>query len=100
MLPFASGTGSACKGVILDFVDSEERVDALSAIALVEKIGGCSLRHVKAVVADRTHSSAQVSTISVFGYVFAWLSEEGKPTLVFLVNGVSELSEHLRAISS
>lgn len=27
----------------------------------------------------------------MFGYVFAWLSEEGKPTLVFLVNGVSKL---------
>ncbi|WVQ87093.1 hypothetical protein IAS59_000814 [Cryptococcus gattii] len=72
VLPFASGTGSACKGVILDFVDSEERADALSAIALVEKI-------------------AQVSTISVFGYVFAWLSEEGKPTLVFLVNGLTAI---------
>lgn len=72
MLPFASGTGSACKGVVLDFVDSEERADALSAIALVEKI-------------------AQVSTISVFGYVFAWLSEEGKPTLVFLVNGLTAI---------
>lgn len=55
MLPFASRTGSACKSVILDFVDSEERADALSAIALVEKIGGCSLRHVKKVVADQTH---------------------------------------------
>ncbi|KIR43128.1 hypothetical protein I307_04268 [Cryptococcus deuterogattii 99/473] len=72
VLPFASGTGSACKGVVLDFVDSEERADALSAIALVEKI-------------------AQVSTISVFGYVFAWLSEEGKPTLVFLVNGLTAI---------
>lgn len=55
MLPFASGTGSACKGVVLDFVDSEERADALSAIALVEKIGGCWLPHVKEVVADQTH---------------------------------------------
>ncbi|WWD21424.1 hypothetical protein CI109_105909 [Kwoniella shandongensis] len=68
VLPFASGTGSACKGVTLDFVPPEERADALGAIALVEKV-------------------AQVSTISIFGYAFAYLSEQGKPTLVFLVNG-------------
>ena len=39
ILPFASGTGSACKGVTLDFVSAEERADALGAIALVEKLG-------------------------------------------------------------
>ncbi|WVQ83378.1 hypothetical protein IAT38_005519 [Cryptococcus sp. DSM 104549] len=68
VLPFASGTGSACKGVTLDFVEPEHRADALSAIALVEKI-------------------AQVSTISIFGYAFALLSEQGRPALVFVVNG-------------
>lgn len=52
MLPFASGTGSACKGVVLDFVDSGERADALSAIALVEKIGECLQRHMKITLAD------------------------------------------------
>jgi hypothetical protein len=39
ILPFASGTGSACKGVTLDFVDEHDRGDALGAIALVEKLG-------------------------------------------------------------
>jgi hypothetical protein len=39
VLPFASGTGAACKGVVLDFVDIEERADALSGIALIEKLG-------------------------------------------------------------
>lgn len=39
VLPFASGTSSAAKGVTLDFVRPEERGDALNAIALVEKIG-------------------------------------------------------------
>ncbi|WVR04573.1 hypothetical protein IAU60_001580 [Kwoniella sp. DSM 27419] len=68
VLPFASATGSACKGVTLDFVGPEERSDALGAIALVEKV-------------------AQVSTISLFGYAFAFLSERGQPTLVFLANG-------------
>ncbi|WVF69934.1 hypothetical protein IAT40_004718 [Kwoniella sp. CBS 6097] len=68
VLPFASATGSACKGVTLDFVSQEERADALGAIALVEKV-------------------AQVSTISLFGYAFALFSEHGQPTLVFLANG-------------
>ncbi|ODO09636.1 hypothetical protein I350_01848 [Cryptococcus amylolentus CBS 6273] len=72
VLPFASGTGSACKGVTLDFVEPELRADALSAIALVEKL-------------------AQVSTISIFGSVFALLSERGNPTLVFLLNGCTAM---------
>ncbi|WVQ76106.1 hypothetical protein IAR50_005746 [Cryptococcus sp. DSM 104548] len=72
VLPFASGTGSACKGVTLDFVEPELRSDALSAIALVEKL-------------------AQVSTISIFGSVFALLSERGNPTLIFLLNGCTAI---------
>jgi len=40
VLPFASGTGPAAKGVTLEFVPPDQRADALSAIALVEKIGG------------------------------------------------------------
>lgn len=39
VLPFASGTGSAVKGVVMDLVGSEEKADALSGIALVEKLG-------------------------------------------------------------
>ncbi len=39
ILPFASGTGPACKGVALDFVGAEQRADALGAIALIEKLG-------------------------------------------------------------
>lgn len=40
ILPFASGTGPAAKGVALDFVAPEDRSDALSGIALIEKLGG------------------------------------------------------------
>ena len=40
VLPFASGTGAAAKGLALDFVPVEERSDALSGIALIENIGG------------------------------------------------------------
>lgn len=39
VLPFASATGSATKGVTLDFVRPDQRSDALGAIALVEKLG-------------------------------------------------------------
>lgn len=41
ILPFASGTGPASKGVTLEFVSAEERPDALSAISLIEKLGAC-----------------------------------------------------------
>ncbi|BEJ12962.1 hypothetical protein CspHIS471_0301360 [Cutaneotrichosporon sp. HIS471] len=68
VLPFASGTGPASKGVTLEFVDPEERADALSAIALVEKL-------------------AQVTTIGLFGYLFSLLSDAGVPTVVFAANG-------------
>ena len=43
MLPFASGTGSAVKGVVMDLVGGEEKADALSGIALVEKLGAFPL---------------------------------------------------------
>jgi hypothetical protein len=36
ILPLASGTAPACKGVLLDMVPAAQRSDALSAIALVE----------------------------------------------------------------
>jgi hypothetical protein len=39
VLPFASGTGTAVKGVVMDLVGPEEKADALSAIALIEKLG-------------------------------------------------------------
>lgn len=64
VLPFASGTGSAAKGVVMELVQPEERADALSAIALVERL-------------------AQVTTIGLFGYVFAYFTDLGVPTLVF-----------------
>lgn len=39
LLPFASGTGAAAKGTILQMCSPAERADALSAITLVEMIG-------------------------------------------------------------
>lgn len=39
VLPFASGTGSAVKGVAMDLVGEDEKADALSGIALIEKLG-------------------------------------------------------------
>ena len=39
VIPFASGTGAAAKGLALDFVAPEDRADALSGIALIERVG-------------------------------------------------------------
>jgi len=38
-LPFASGTGPAAKGVVLDLVGPEQRAEALGGIDLIEKFG-------------------------------------------------------------
>ncbi len=70
IIPLASGTAPACKGVMMEMVTKAHRADALSAISLTELL-------------------ATVSTVSMFGSVFAYLSKIGKPNLVFLLNAVS-----------
>ncbi|KAL3427584.1 major facilitator superfamily transporter [Phlyctema vagabunda] len=67
LLPLASGSAPAAKGVMMEMCEPEQRADALSAITLVEMI-------------------ATLSTVSVFGMVFSALAEIGKPYLVFVVN--------------
>ena len=69
LLPLASGTSSSASGTIL-MMSSAARSDALSAIALVDMI-------------------ARLTTVSVFGLVYARLSELQKPNLVFVCNAVS-----------
>ena len=120
VLPFASGTGSAVKGVAMDLVGGDEKADALSGIALIEKLGKSisiilhDLHNHRDLVLPAIQSStwtdwvrirptvnanlnlvAQVSTISLFGFVFSALSEIGIPTAVFLANGVSSYLKSL-----
>ncbi|KAH8807836.1 hypothetical protein F5884DRAFT_790227 [Xylogone sp. PMI_703] len=72
VLPFASGTGAAAKGTILQMCSPSERADALSAITLVEMI-------------------ARLATTSIFGLVFAAFAEIGKTYLVFSCNAATAL---------
>jgi MFS family permease len=72
ILPLAAGTGSASKGTILQMIPSNERVDALAGITLVENI-------------------ARLSTTAVFGLVFAALAEVGKSWVVFGCNAAVAL---------
>ncbi|KAI6906598.1 hypothetical protein D0869_14136 [Hortaea werneckii] len=67
ILPLASGTGPAAKGTILQFCTPSQRVDALSAISLVELM-------------------ARLSSTSLFGYVFAGFAERGAAHWTFAVN--------------
>ncbi|KAI7550876.1 hypothetical protein KC331_g2905 [Hortaea werneckii] len=67
ILPLASGTGPAAKGTILQFCTPSQRVDALSAISLVELM-------------------ARLSSTSLFGYVFAGFAELGAAHWTFAVN--------------
>ncbi|KAF7375714.1 hypothetical protein MSAN_00460900 [Mycena sanguinolenta] len=72
ILPLVSGTAPACKGVLLDMVPASKKSDALSAIALVE-------------------TSAMITTVSLYGALFAFLSNIGHPNLVFLFNALTAL---------
>jgi hypothetical protein len=68
LLPLASGSAPAAKGVMMEIVPSSiSHGDALQAITLVEMI-------------------ATLSTMSAFGEVFALFAEMGKPHLIFICN--------------
>ena len=59
VIPFASGTGAAAKGLALDFVAPEDRADALSGIALIEKVG----EYINLLIPfSRPHGSKRVSS--------------------------------------
>ena len=76
MLPFASGTAPAAKGVITEMCSASQRVDALNALTLVENIG-------------------RLSTLGLFGFVFAVLANAGKPHLTFICNAVRSHPFHV-----
>lgn len=70
LLPFASGSAPAAKGVITEMCPPHQRQDALSAVTLVE-------------------SAATLTTQGLFGLIFASLAAIGKPNLTFFCNAVS-----------
>ncbi|KAJ7192512.1 hypothetical protein GGX14DRAFT_480004 [Mycena pura] len=72
VLPLASGTAPACKGVLMDIVPDTRRTDALAGIALIEIL-------------------ASISTVSLFGMLFVFLSAIGHPNLVFVCNAALAL---------
>ncbi|KAH8646642.1 major facilitator superfamily transporter [Xylariales sp. PMI_506] len=67
LLPFASGSAPAAKGVMTEMCPPHQRQDAISAITLVE-------------------SAAMLTTQGVFGLIFAGFSEMGTPSLTFFCN--------------
>ncbi|KAI1438443.1 major facilitator superfamily transporter [Xylaria sp. CBS 124048] len=67
LLPFASGSAPAAKGVMTELCPPPQRRDAISAITLVE-------------------SAAMLATQGLFGLIFAAFSEMGKPNLTFFFN--------------
>ncbi|KAI1331670.1 major facilitator superfamily transporter [Xylariaceae sp. FL0255] len=67
LLPFASGSAPAAKGVMTGLCPSYQRQDAISAITLVE-------------------SASMLFTQGLFGLIFAAFSEMGRPSLTFFVN--------------
>ncbi|KAI4592664.1 hypothetical protein KJ359_010566 [Pestalotiopsis sp. 9143b] len=67
LLPFASGSAPAAKGVMTEMCPSYQRQDAIAAITLVE-------------------SAAMLMTQGLFGIIFAAFSEIGQPRLTFFCN--------------
>ena len=70
ILPLASAAAPAAKGVIMEMVTTSERPEALSGLALIELL-------------------ATVICPSVFGSLFALLSEKGRPGWIFAVDGLT-----------
>lgn len=70
LLPFGSGSAPAAKGVITEMCPRSQRTDALNAVTLVENI-------------------ARLTTLGLFGFIFAALSEIGQSYLTFYCNAVS-----------
>ncbi|KAK4131603.1 MFS general substrate transporter, partial [Trichocladium antarcticum] len=68
LLPFASGSAPAAKGVMTEMCPISARADALNALTLVENI-------------------ARLATQGLFGFVFAALANIGKLHLTFFANG-------------
>ncbi|KAF3062069.1 hypothetical protein GL218_03974 [Daldinia childiae] len=67
LLPLASGSAPAAKGVIVEMCPASQRADALQALTLIENI-------------------AMLSTLGLFGFVFAAFAEFGKAYLTFFCN--------------
>ncbi|GAA5955795.1 hypothetical protein JCM3765_001854 [Sporobolomyces pararoseus] len=72
IIPLASGTAPASKGVVMEMVSKAEQADALQGIALIETL-------------------AMTLTVSVFGALFAELSKTGKAFDVFFINSAMAL---------
>ncbi|KAH8898437.1 MFS general substrate transporter [Thozetella sp. PMI_491] len=72
LLPLASGSAPASKGVITEMCAPAERADALQAMTLVE-------------------SFAMMSTLGLFGYIFSAFSDIGKSYLTFYCNAAVAL---------
>jgi MFS family permease len=91
LLPFASGTGPAAKGTILQMCSAAERADALGAITLLEMIA--RLLTSKFLTAIGALTILIPAAASVFGLIFAAFANIGQTHLVFTVNAVSETLE-------
>lgn len=94
ILPLASGTAPAAKGCVMEMVTPEKKGDALSAIALIEVRFLLPLFHFSLLLvltlnpALPIQTLAMISTVSLFGSIFAQLSELGRPNDVFFLNAV------------
>lgn len=91
LLPFASGTGPAAKGTILQMCSAAERSDALGAITLLEMIA--RLLTSKSLKTFLISKLLTLLPATVFGLIFAAFANIGQTHLVFTCNAVSDIPE-------
>ncbi|KAI0475094.1 MFS general substrate transporter [Xylariaceae sp. FL0804] len=72
LLPLASGSAPASKGVITEMCSPSQRTDALQAMSLVENV-------------------AMLSTLGLFGFIFSLFSDMGKSYYTFGCNAAVAL---------
>ncbi|KAF7317432.1 hypothetical protein HMN09_00479900 [Mycena chlorophos] len=101
ILPLASGTAPACKGVLMDMIpnaESEGKADA--GIVNGTEVNDADEEQVKKAAEARAaarradalagitiiETLAWIATVAIFGQLFAVLSALGKPNLVFFCN--------------
>nr|GAT60550.1 predicted protein [Mycena chlorophos] len=101
ILPLASGTAPACKGVLMDMIpNAESQAKADAAIVNGMEVNGAEEEERKKAAEARAaarradalagitiiETLAWIATVAIFGQLFAVLSGLGKPNLVFFCN--------------
>ncbi|KAF7304197.1 hypothetical protein MIND_00651800 [Mycena indigotica] len=86
VLPLASGTAPACKGVLMDMLPTDSASDAEALDEGTAKARAAARRADALAGISIIETFSWISTVAIFGQLFAVLSAMGRPNLVFFCN--------------